>query len=83
MAKFVKGEIVCSSYNDRFIGVFECIDADDNFISCYINPENDFINSQGNFSGFQKATKEQKEHFKNVLLENGYSYYKEKVTQEL
>lgn len=83
MKKFVKGEIVCSSFDSRFIGVFEYIYEDDNFMSCFINTENNFINRQGNFAGFQKATKEQKEHFKNILLKHGYSYYKGEVTKEL
>lgn len=83
MSKFVKGEIVCSSFDSRYIGVFECINEDDNFMSCFINTLNEFINSRGNFSGFQKATKKQKEYFKEVILQHGYSYYKGKVTKEL
>ena len=81
--KFIKGEIVCSSFDSRYIGVFECIDEDDNLMSCFINPKNKVNNRQANFCGFQKATKEQKKHFKQVLLKNGYSYYKGKVTREL
>lgn len=81
--KFIKGEIVCSSVDSRYIGVFERIDEDDNFMSCFIDPENEVNNRQGNFYRFQKATKEQKNHFKQVLLNNGYSYYKGKVIHEL
>ena len=83
MAKFVKGEIVCSSFDRRYIGVFECIDGDRNLMSCFVDIRNNFINRQGDFSGFRKTTKEQKEYFKNVLLKHGYSYYKGEIIQEL
>ena len=83
MAKFVKGEIVCSSFDRRYIGVFECIDGDNNLMSCFVNFKGEFINGQGNFCKFQKTTKEQKEYFKSVLFKNGYSYYKGKIIQEL
>ena len=83
MAKFVKGEIVCSSFDSRFIGVFEEINGDDNFVNCFIDPENKFNNYKGNFSGFQKTTRIQKKYFKSILLKHGYSYYKGKVTKEL
>ena len=81
--EFIKGEIVCSSFDSRYIGIFECIDEDDNLMSCFIDTENNFQNRQGNFCGFQKATKEQKNHFKQILLKNGYSYYKGKLIREL
>lgn len=92
MAKFVKGEIVCSSYDNRYIGVFDRL-IYDNFginvlqgghvVSCFINSENKFKYQEGTFGGFQKATKQQKDHFKKVLLKHGYSYYKGKITKEL
>lgn len=81
--KFIKGEIVCSSFDSRFIGVFEQIDGDDNLMSCFIDTKSNFHNRRGNFCRFQKTTKEQKKHFKQILLNNGYSYYKGKVTHEL
>lgn len=92
MAKFVKGEIACSTFNPRFIGVFDRliydnfglhVRGDGHVVSCFITSENKFRYKEGTFGGFKKATKEQKEHFKNVLLKHGYSYYKGKVTQEL
>lgn len=83
MENFVKGEIVCSSFDSRYIGVFECIDGDDNLMSCYIDITGNFINRQANFCGFRKTTKEQKEYFKNVLLQYGYSYYKGNIIREL
>lgn len=81
--KFIKGEIVCSSFDSRYIGIFERIDEDDNLMSCFIDTENNFRNRQGNFCGFQKATKEQKKLFKQILLDHGYSYYKGKLIREL
>lgn len=83
MEKFVKGEIVCSSVDSRYIGVFERIDGDENLMNCFVDIRSNFINRQGDFYGFQKTTKEQKEHFKNILLKHGYSYYKGKIIQEL
>ena len=92
MTKFVKGEIVCSKYDDRFIGVFDrlvydnsglYVKGDGHVVSCFITSENKFKYREGTFGGFKKATKKHKDHFKRVLLENGYSYYKGKVTQEL
>ncbi len=91
MEKFIKGEIVCSTFNSRFIGVFDRLEynnrgevlVDGHVVSCFITPQNDFEFREGTFQGFQKATKQQKDHFKKVLLENGYSYYKGKIIQEL
>lgn len=83
MENFVKGEIVCSSFDSRYIGVFECIDGDDNLMSCYVGITGIFVNRQANFCGFRKTTKQQKDYFKNVLLKHGYSYYKGKIIQEL
>ena len=91
MAEFVKGEIVCSTLNSRFIGVFNKLEYNNHgvvrgnghVVSCFITPENVFIFREGTFCGFQKTTKEQKEHFKNVLLKHGYSYYNGMVIQEL
>lgn len=92
MAKFVKGEIVCSSYDSRFIGVFDRlvydnlglhVRGDGHVVSCFITRENEFKYREGTFGGFKKSTKEQKDHFKSVLLKYGYSYYKGKVTKEL
>lgn len=92
MAKFVKGEIVCSTYDDKYIGVFDrliydnsglYVRSDGHVVSCFITCENKFKYREGTFGGFQKATKEQKDHFKSVLLKHGYSYYKGKVTKEL
>lgn len=92
MAKFVKGKIVCSTYDDRYIGVFDRL-IYDNFglfvignghvVSCFITRENKFKYREGTFRGFKKATKKQKDHFKEILLKHGYSYYKGKVTKEL
>lgn len=91
MKKFVKGEIVCSSFDSGFIGVFYRLEynnlgevrGDGHKVSCFITPQNIFKFREGSFFGFQKATKEQKEHFKNIILQYGYSYYKGKVTKEL
>ena len=92
MAKFVKGEIICSSYDDSYIGVFDRLVYDDlglhvrgdgHIVSCFITNKNEFKYREGFFGGFQKATKKQKEHFKNILLKHGYSYYKGKVTKEI
>ena len=91
MAKFVKGEIVCSTLNSRFIGVFNRLEYNNHgvvrgnghVVSCFITPENVFRFREGTFCGFQKTTKEQKEHFKSVLLKHGYSYYNGMVIQEL
>lgn len=92
MAKFVKGEIVSSAVNTKFIGIFDSIIYDDiginvrpggYVVSCFINDENKFKFYKGSFSGLRKATKQQKDHFKKVLLEHGYSYYKGKIIQEL
>ena len=74
---------MCSSVDSRYIGVFKCIDEDRNLMSCFVDIRDNFINRQGDFLGFQKTTKEQKEHFKNILLKHGYSYYKGEVIQEL
>ena len=91
MAEFVKGEIVCSTFNPRFIGVFDRLEYNNqgivrgcgHVVSCFITAENDFKFREGSFGGFQKTTKEQKEHFKNILLKHGYSYYKGKIREEL
>ena len=92
MLKFVKGEIVCSIFDDRFIGVFdrlvydnsgEYVIAGGHVVSCFITSEDKFKYIEGTFEGFKKATRKQKDRFKRVLLENGYSYYKGKITQEL
>ena len=91
MAKFVKGEIVCSTFNSRFIGVFDRLEynnsgevrGDGHVVSCFITPQNVFMFREATFSDFKKATKQQKDHFKNVLLRHGYSYYKGKIIQEL
>lgn len=91
MEKFVKGEIVCSTFNSHFIGVFDRLEynnsgevrGDGHVVSCFINTQNVFMFREGTFNGFKKATKQQKDHFKKVLLEHGYSYYKGKIIQEL
>lgn len=94
MAKFVKGEIVCSTFDDKYIGVFDRL-IYDNFglhvrgnrhvVSCFITRENKFRYMEGTFQGFKKATKEQKGHFKQILLKHGYSYDDETktITHEL
>ena len=91
MTKFVKGEIVCSTFNPSFIGVFDRLEynnqgvvrGDGHVVSCFITPENVFKFREGTFCKFQKTTKEQKEHFKSILLKHGYSYYKGEIIQEL
>ena len=91
MAKFVKGEIVCSTFNPSFIGVFDRLEYNNigkvlrngHKVSCFITAENVFKFREGSFGGFQKTTKKQKEHFKNILLKHGYSYYKGKIIEEL
>lgn len=91
MAEFVKGEIVCSTFNPRFIGVFDRLEYNNqgvvrgngHVVSCFITPENVLIFREGTFCDFKKATRKQKEHFKNVLLKHGYSYYQGTVIQEL
>ena len=91
MAEFVKGEIVCSTFNSHFIGIFNRLEynnrgevkGDGHVVSCFITPENVFKFREGTFCDFKKATRKQKEHFKNILLKHGYSYYKGKIIQEL
>lgn len=91
MEKFVKGEIVCSKFDPSFIGIFDRLEynnqgvirEDGYVVSCFITPLDIFKFRKGTFSGFRKATKEQKEHFKSVLLKHGYSYYKGQIIQEL
>lgn len=91
MEKFVKGEIVCSNFNPSFIGVFDRLEynnqrevrGDGHKVSCFITSQNVFKFREGSFGGLRKTTRKQKEHFKNILLKHGYSYYKGKIIQEL
>ena len=77
-----KGSIVKGLY---IIGVLDCIKEEKIIVKYVIHQHSTYFHPRGCIliRNIKTPTKKEKEKYKKLLLKNGYSYYRGKVTREL